>query len=639
MVELSIRLLVSAGAILFAGWLGRPDFDVAWKVGSLVSVVALLAYRMDVRGIRNPGLRGFVAVADAFAIAFLATSAGVGSEFGFLVLAPCAYAAARFGSQPAAMAPLAAAALLCGASAVGETGALDIRVLAQSGAVLGVGLLLNHRRIVMTVTRPIEPVSETPHKAPEPEGFLELRENFRKLREAYRDLERKSRRDRLVAQLQEAKLGRGERFLPRLAARIQELTGAQSVALYTVAQFAEKLVLKAVTGEVPEALRTHAFEIDLQRAPGQVRHSLGQLSSALLSESDRARVAQVLLTDGGRVSGMILVTHDRSSHLDEARERAEELAPYLVAILRDQEEREHSERRLRETEILYETAVAGVGAETPLSLCARVAKRSAELIEADHFGVFLLEDVEAICVAHAGRAVRLLEAMAFETGPGVEGWLAAGAPELAMHDLDADPRCPPREALKSRIHSFCLVPLQYGAQPCGFVTAASGVVGGVDVTDLEALHAVAAELSLALGRVIEGSHGPEGLVTPQEFQQAVQLATGGAVIEIELLRYDALLERFGGPAVDQAVRRLMRKLRDRLPLGGALCRREGSDLVVFLRGMEPSFAQSWANEATAYASLVPLSTPDGTESIPLAVRAKVASISRQSGEIVGGTAA
>ncbi|MCB8931912.1 MAG: GAF domain-containing protein [Fimbriimonadaceae bacterium] len=639
MVELSIRLLIAAGAILTAGWLGRPDFDVAWKVGALVAVYAVLAYRMDLRDLRNPGLRGFVAVADAFAIAFLATSAGVAGEFGFLVLAPCAYAAARFGSQPAAMAPLAGAALLCAASAVGEPGSVGVRVLAQAGAVLGVGLLLNHRRIVMTVTRPIEPVSETPQHAAEPDGYLELRENFRKLRDAYHDLERKSRRDRLIAQLQEAKLGRGERFLPRLAARIQELTGAQSVALYTVAQFAEKLVLRTVTGDVPEELRTHAFEVDLERAPGQVRHAVGALTSALLSEADRAKIAQVVLTEGGAVSGMMVVSHDRPGHLDEARERAEELAPYVAALLRDRDEREQADRRLRETEILYETAVASVGAETPLSLCARVAKRSTGLFEADHFGVFLLEEGEAMAAAHAGRAVRLLEALEFESGSGVEGWLACGAPELAMHDLDADPRCPPREALKRRVHSFCLVPLRYGSEPCGFVTVASQVVGGVDVRDLEVLHTVAAELSLALGRLIEGAHRPEGLVTVPEFQHAVQGATEGALVHIELLRVAELVERFGAPAVEQAVGVLMRKLRDRLPLGAALCRREGGDLVVFLRGMDAAFAQSWANEATTYASLVPLSTPDGSETIPLAVRAKAAALTRQSGGILGETAA
>lgn len=638
MVELSIRLLTAAAAVLTAGWLGRPDFDVAWRVGALVAAYAALAYRMDLRGVTNPGLRGFVAVADAFAIAFLATSAGLEGGFGFLVLAPCAYAAARFGSQPAAMAPLAAAALLCAAASVGAPGAVGLEVLAQAGAVLGVGLLLNHRRIVMTVTREIEPASATPHRAPEPEGYLELRENFRKLRDAYRDLERKSRRDRLVAQIQEVKLGRGERFLTRLAARIQELTGAQNVALYTVAAFAERLVLRTVTGDLPEALRSQAFEIDLERAPGQVRHSVGELASTLLSESDRAKVGHVVLTEGGAVSGMLVVGHERPGHLAEAIERAEELAPYVAALLRDQAGREQAERRLRETEVLYETAVASVGAETPLSLCARVAKRAPELFEADHFGVFLLEDGEAIAAAHSGRALRLLEEMKFEAGEGIEGWLAAGAPPLAMHDLDADPRCPPRAALKRRIHSFCLVPLRYGAEPCGFLTAASQVVGGVDVGDLEVLHTVAAELSHALGRLIEGASGPEGLVTPQEFQQAVEGARG-ALVRVEVLRHAELVERFGSPAVDQAMRVLARKLRDRLPLGGALCRRDGGNLVVFLRGMDAPFAQSWANEAAAHASLVPLSTPDGSETVPLAVRAKAAELTPQSGGILGGSAA
>lgn len=634
MVELSIRLLAASTAVLLAGWLGRPEFDVAWKVGALVVVYATLIYRIDRKGLLNPGFAGFAAVADAFAIAFLVGSAGLLESMGFLVLAPCAYAAARYGSLPTGMAPLAASAVLCAHATLGTGQGTDLKVLVQAGAVMLVGLLLNHRRIVMTVTRDVPVAAEFPHRGPEPEGFMELRENFRKLRDAYKDLERRSRRDRLVAQLQDARLAKGDRFLPRLAARVQELTGAQSVGLYSVAQYADSLVVRAVCGDMPEAMRTEGFDVEATLAPGQIRHAVGKLLDTVLSDADRSRVEHVLLTDGGAVSGMLVVRHERADHLSEARERAEELAPFAAALIREHDDRASHDRRLRETEVLYETAVVSAGSETPIGLCGRVVRHAAELLEVDHFGVFLVEGHDAMPMTHSGVPLRLLEEMKFEEGQGVRGWLAAGAPVLALHDAGRDVRLDPTLALKKRIHSFCLVPLQYGEKPCGFLTAAAHRVGGVDVSDLSTLRAIAAELSMALGRVIEGSSGPEGMVTPAEFHQSVA-SSKGALVMFETLQHDALCERFGTPGVEHALRAFVRKLRGRLPNGAALCRREAGTFAVFLPGATASFAESWANEATAHASLIPLKTPDGLEVVPLAVRAKAAQIAPQLDGVVG----
>lgn len=634
MVELSIRLLAASTAVLLAGWLGRPEFDVAWKVGALVAVYAALIYRVDRKGLLNPGLAGFAAVADAFAIAFLTGSAGLLESMGFLVLAPCAYAAARYGSLPTGMAPLAASAVLCSHATLEVGEGSDMKVLAQAGAVMLVGLLLNHRRMVMTVTREVPVAAESPHRGPEPEGYQELRENFRKLRDAYKDLERRSRRDRLVAQLQDARLAKGDRFLPRLAARVQELTGAQSVGLYSVAGYADSLVVRAVCGEMPEAMRTEGFEVEATLAPGQIRHSVGQLLDAVLTDADRSRVEHVLLTDGGAVSGMLVVRHERPDHLSEARERAEELAPFAAALIREHDDRASHNRRLRETEVLYETAVVSAGSDTPIGLCGRVVRHAAELLEVDHFGVFLVEGHDAMPMTHSGVPLRLLEEMNFESGQGVRGWLAEGAPDLALHDAGRDSRLDPTVALKKRIHSFCLVPLQYGESPCGFLTAASHRVGGVDVDELAILKTIAAELSMALGRVIEGSSGPEGLVTAAEFHQLV--AGGkGALVVFETLKHEDLCERFGAPGVEHALRAFERKLRGRLPHGAALCRREGGALAAFLPGVSPQFAESWANEATAHASLIPLKTPDGLEVVPLAVRAKAAQTAPQLDGVVG----
>src|SRR5687768_1006753 len=112
MVELGARLLI-AGAILFtAGVLGALDLDFAWKVSAAVGAIAIFGWRLEVKGLKNPGIAGFFAVADCYAIALTLANAGQLANLGFLVLGPCAYAAAKHRSPSTFMAPLAGSSLL-----------------------------------------------------------------------------------------------------------------------------------------------------------------------------------------------------------------------------------------------------------------------------------------------------------------------------------------------------------------------------------------------------------------------------------------------------------------------------------------------------------------------------------------------
>src|SRR5690349_7045475 len=99
MFELSGKILI-AGLLLFAsGATGIPDFGVAWKASLAIASLSGFAYQLEHRGYRNPGIAGFFAVTDAAIIAFVVASVGKLDSLGFLVLAPCAFAAMRHRAQ------------------------------------------------------------------------------------------------------------------------------------------------------------------------------------------------------------------------------------------------------------------------------------------------------------------------------------------------------------------------------------------------------------------------------------------------------------------------------------------------------------------------------------------------------------
>ena len=185
-----------------------------------------------------------------------------------------------------------------------------------------------------------------------------------------------------------------------------------------------------------------------------------------------------------------------------------------------------------------------------------------------------------------------------------------------------------RPAIKRRVGSFAAVPLQFTETPYGFITAATQRVGGIDASALETLRIVAAEMSQAFARLENPHRDAEGLMTPKEFKIACNRCDG-ALVHIDVLRRAELAESYGQPALDMAVRRFASKARARLPLGGALCRRDNGDYMFFLPEWETEQATRWANDLIATYSAVAVSTPDGRLRIPLAMRAKTALITPQ----------
>ncbi len=616
--------LALAAALVGAGIVVGPEaFDFVWRVALLFATYSGIAYLLERRGLRNPGVSGFVAVADAALIAYLIARFGVLEPYAFLVLAPCAFATARHGSNSAAMAPIAAAWLLVAANLATRmppSGSLLIQVL----AVLTVGLLMNQARIVMTVTREIEIPITPPTEGPEPVHFMELRENFRRLRDHCKDLERRSRRDRVSMTLYEAARGHAGKAYTRLAQALREMTGAESLSLHTASGLGDLMVVRGVSGPIPEEIHSTAFTIGQGLSEYQQRSRMDQLLRSLRDPDARQATGSVLLKDRGRLVGMLCMVHNAVERLDEAVAKVEEAMPMLVTLLREEDLRESNRRRLAELETLYGIATVVAGAETVTSLAARVVRELAETLPLQHVSVHALDGDEALLLASSGPLVRLEQHLDFDGVTGIGGWVRAGASELHMRDVPGSGLVDRTVALKRRAGSYCLIPIRFGPEPYGYLAASTNAVGGLDEGIMAVLRSTATELSRAIGRLEGAPRGPEGLANPTEFQAAVTQHPAGCLVYLEPLRLEETIENFGRPAVDHALRTLAVRLLGQLPAGGLLCRRREGDLVAYLRDVDESFARRWANESTAVASMVPLRTPDGRARIPFGLRAKVA---------------
>lgn len=629
MFELTVRL-IGAGLVTFAaGMLDSSVFDIAWKASLFFGLYSVIGYQLELRNIKNSGIAGFIAVADAIVIALLLASINRIDDFGFLTLAPCAYAAARYGSMPTAMAPLAATGLIS-ASMVMQGKPPTPLLLIQAGSVLLVGLLMNHRRIIVTVNGNTahEKVEYEDEKPAETEDVIELRENYRQMMDKVRELELSGRRDRVCCQLYETKLAKDDTYYKRFARKIKELCKVESVSLYTLSQFADTMIVRSSIGDMSPNVQDAALPIDTRMSQAQLHDRVQTALTALIGYEKKSTIANVLLSLHGRVTGMI-VLHDGSPiRLAAGREVAENMSGFVASMLYDESKRADQERRLKETELLYEIATICTGADTANNLAARIVREVSTIIDTDHLSVHWIDGDYSIMASHIGATYQPLDAVSFANGPGVDGWLSIGAPELDMIDITKDARCNNEMSLKMRIGSLCLVPIQYSDKPFGFICATTCRTAGIDVPEIETLRVVAAEMGQALARLRSPKESQEGLMTPREFQQYVQSHGAGCIVALETLRKKQLAESFGRPAVEHAQRQLALRIRSKLPVGGCICRRSQGDYAVFLPGCDEPFARSWSNEIAALASMIGLRTPDGKSRIPLAVRGKAAKIEK-----------
>ena len=624
MVELSVRLLVSGVLTFVCGWLAPDEFTFALGVAGVHAALAGLENRLSARGLMGSRVAEAFGLADAGLLAvLLARFAPTGLWTVALsplpLLGPALAARLRGASSFAALgAPVAS-----GAALLIERGPAYAATPIMAAAISALALILGGARTGI-IPHAVAPTAH-PTEDEEDGALFELRLAFRKLRDAYRELEKTSRRDRLLAGLGEAKAGGEGTLFSRVAERLRKLSGADGLTLYTVAGYDDLFVVRAAVGDLTPSQETGPLEISARSAAATVRESADVLLATL---RDGAPGTNVPLVHDGRVVGVLAATATNPDAVPKIASVLESASAYVAALVHEGARRESVERRLKETELLYGLATGTDGAAGRADAAARAVRDLREILEADHVSVHLVEDGALTPLASEGVRAPILEGMSFAGGAGIAGWVATGAPEIAMSDVRGDGRCSAEAALRARIGAFVAVPLTILGEVGAVLCAATSRVGGLDLPQIETLRAAGAELARRLGRPAAESEAVrsegDGLLLPSEF--AARLLRGGALVTLDPIRLEVHEAAFGKPAVAHAMRTLSHRVRAKLPPGASACRTPDARLLVLMPEASESEAIAWGNEMAAVASLLGLRTPDGTRRIPIALRAKIALI-------------
>lgn len=629
MFEFIVRSVFAASLVAASFLLARPTFELAWRAAALYAAFAFLSFLLERRGLRTQPLSAALALSDSAMIALGAAKLGYLPLAGAACGLPLAAAIMRHRALAPTVLPMGPALVLVAQNAL-VGGSPEPAVLGQAVGALALAAvgLVSLRKAAQPPAEPVaEPEAFTPilpgQPTPEPEPQedspeLELRERYRQLREHTLQVEQKARRGRWLLQLSEVADSEGNALYSGLAATLREITGASGLSLYTVSAVNQSLIVRAASGDVPKAAETRRVPIARNSSEASLREVA---LKALRDQEHPLPATTVMLRSRSKLLGMIWLNCESEASLQTAKDKAENCVD-LVARIIERDQREMDLRaRLVEMETLYTVSGAALGSETPRTLLARVARELADALKPDYLGALLLDGSDLLPVSTEGTLMRLVEDMSFAQGPGVEGWLATGAPGLEIHDTHDDLRCPREIALKKRIGSFCLYPIRVQGEVYGALAAGANRVGGLHDKLPDTLRVVAGELGHAIARLEGQEANQPGLVTPTELQAALRHGHGCLVV-LDPLRKEELRSEFGKESLEFCVRKFATRLRPLAPGGSMICRRK-EDIVVFLPDTEEFMARQWANEAAATAFLTTFADPATGKTVPFAVRAKV----------------
>jgi hypothetical protein len=625
MVELVIRLLLLAGAVGIGAVSPGSDMDAGMKIGAALAAVAVFSYLLERRNLRTPDTATVLSIIDVAGVALWLASNGELSRYGFAVLGPVIWAVGRQRVQATSIVPIAGALLIAANSVAGRLPLFAPALLGQAGLVLAIGLILAFAPPASIIRyQPDTEVERVQPLTAAGDDYLQIRESYRNLKERFRDLERRSDKDKLVMRLFELRGRSDASVYPRLAETLADLVGSDGAAIYGIAQSESSLTIRGSTTDFPSELAERMFPIDGVGGEREIKARI-DVAVRAIPNAERRDFANVLLYDHDeRIIGMLCVAQSDVESLRICREKAEEAAPYVAAFLAEETARQTMEHRLKHAELLYEIATLSAGSMDATTLAQRVVGELAATLNTDGLAIHGVSHGDSEILAFEGANLQLADALHFITGTGVAAWVRAGHPEITLFDARNSDVCSPDAALKRRIGSYCQVPLFGRSGLLGYISAATHNAGGIDAFQVETLRVVAAELSRALSTLTSGS-AVEGLMSGDEFRRLVQERSGCLVV-LEVLHLEHLALSCGRPVLDGALRKLQTKLRAKLPPGGALCRRQEGNYLAFLESAEEFFATSWANDATVTASLIGVPKIDGSGATPLAVRAKVARI-------------
>ncbi len=624
MIELSVRLLLSGLLVFAAGVLGVPAFPIAFKLGLVQVALAYLHNRLEARSMRTPAVAGILAGVDSVLITLtLAAIPNALGIYSLVALAPIIIAAAKHRANPFLMAPIAAASIVVAHMIHHAWKLPPNEILIQSLLFLAIGSLVKPMNIQreIIIERIEEPTREEIDFSPivlEAENqILELRESYRQMCDAYRVLYRKSHKDRIAAIIAES---RGGYF--RLCEKIVEASGARGSILYLASQYGDSFVVSGGAGDLSEAQFSEAFPIRAKQAIALVREQADACSEAL---EPAYPSANIVLTADNKVIGLLTVLADDRDRLFEAMEALEPTAALISTMVAEEQRIGSMERRLTETEILYTVVATADGGLTRAEVATRVAREFQSVLQLEHLAIHAIEGDDDVVLAQEGRDMLLLDSMKFEQGRGIEGWIASGSGEICLVDARSNDMLPSELIIKERVGSCVILPIGSESNPVGYISAASGRIAGIDMSDVETLRAAAAELSRLLTRRERPNEDSDGILSPRQFIDRVSRIEG-VMITLLPLQIKDLEQKYGKPAMAHAMRTVMLRIRPHIPQGALMCRHPDGMFMVYLPGAARDAATEWANEISSKTPSAGIRTPDGSERIPLQLRVKVAAL-------------
>ncbi|MEI8281691.1 MAG: hypothetical protein WCG75_04735, partial [Armatimonadota bacterium] len=402
MIELSVRLVLAGLIVFVAGVTGVLPFIPILQLALLQSAVGVFTYIIDRRNLRLPAISGIIACADAvmieFALATITKSPAL-VTFGFIAFSPIVYSAAKFNANPFLMAPVASAGLVVSYMANNHWQLTNLNVLGCALTFLVVGCLVKPYNKVAPVVEYLEreivvqePSLDWEHVQIIESHNAELRSNYRQLKDAYRDLDRKSRKDRIAAILAEANGVANQSGFFFLCDKIAEATGAAGILLYTVANAGDHFIIKGASGDLNESQLTESLAINAKQSIAQVRDQADLLSISL---EPNKPTSNVILQFEGKVIGVLTITGKDKDQLFEAQEALQSCISLVASLVMEEQRREGMKRRLTEVEVLYAVVSNAEGANTKSEIAARIARDFQSVLQIEHLSICAIDDDES----------------------------------------------------------------------------------------------------------------------------------------------------------------------------------------------------------------------------------------------------
>lgn len=450
MFEFGARIILAGLILLLAGATGAVGFSLALGAAIALGLMALAAHALHAHDLYDGPGAALHASLEGLVLALLITDLGRADSLGFLALVPYAWVAARR-RAPWAPGAFAGAFALVAAHALSHRSEPPPAVLLQAAAALGFGLLLALRPNSTPVAEAIVPIED-----------LEIRGRFRALREAYSLLESRSSSDAHAAAL-----GRAKSF-DAIAQTVRDATSAVGC------------VLLAPTDDVWQSIG-----------------SAGSVPTEISGPYRSGRAAQekgaVMLFAAGRPVGAVWVP-------EEARDGLAAIAESLSVRLSDRMEAELERRKRRSVELRATLVERGDSPEA-------VARALAEAIGADSVEIGVIGPFGPSPLGVFGPPCALPNALRHETGPGLAGWVASGAPLVWVADARSDARLDGGQALRARTAALALTPLADGRAYAWAAWHTPGVGRPTALATMRATDAIVDRWIVGASRVVGSREG------------------------------------------------------------------------------------------------------------------------------------